>query len=141
MYLAFNNPFFRMRKWRAENRDKNKRNDLRCRVYRLARQKFGEGNSIEKQQFIGDEINRRLGRRMLLEQQNNRLDELPFYCEPLHKIELPSIDMTSPRSITEPSDYMSSPPQGSIELPSMKFILSSCFPNLNMLPPFRPSVT
>ncbi|KAI8979616.1 hypothetical protein BDF20DRAFT_819775, partial [Mycotypha africana] len=111
----------RMRKWRAENKDKNKRNDLRCRVYRLARQRFGENDSEEKQQFIRDEINRRLGRRMLLEQKNNEnnsttklmyssnvsiikqesihltgtkeLNELPFYCAPLHKIELPTIDM------------------------------------------------
>ncbi|CAO3650038.1 unnamed protein product [Cunninghamella echinulata] len=53
----------RMRKWRAENREKNRQNDLRCRVYRLARQKFGEKDSIEKQTFIRDEIARRLGRR------------------------------------------------------------------------------
>ncbi|CAO3655889.1 unnamed protein product [Mucor hiemalis] len=95
----------RMRKWRAENRDKNKRNDLRCRVYRLARQKFGEEESDEKQQFINDEITRRLGRRMLLEEQQQKeekeetLNELPFYCAPLHKIELPSIHINN---ITEP---------------------------------------
>lgn len=118
-----------MRKWRAENRDKNKRNDLRCRVYRLARQKFGEEDSQEKQQFIEDEINRRLGRRMLLEQKNKeksttetkkiysilpattttpqKLNELPFYCAPLHKIELPSINMVNRRASqsTEPSGY------------------------------------
>ncbi|KAI7896530.1 uncharacterized protein EV154DRAFT_394234, partial [Mucor mucedo] len=83
----------RMRKWRAENRDKNKRNDLRCRVYRLGRQKFGEGDSQEKQQFIHEEINRRLGRRLLLEKrQEECLNELPFYSAPLHKIELPSIN-------------------------------------------------
>lgn len=57
-----------MRKWRAENREKNRQNDLRCRVYRLARQKFGEHDSVEKQQFVRDEIARRLGRRMMLEQ-------------------------------------------------------------------------
>ncbi|KAI8878448.1 hypothetical protein K501DRAFT_287875, partial [Backusella circina FSU 941] len=148
-----------MRKWRAENRDKNKQNDLRCRVYRLARQKFGDGDSEEKHQFIVDEINRRLGRRMLIEQQNQKkakteepetneeenqatvsntitgptitaivttstakiavlapsnsskskeFDELPFYCAPRHKIELPSINMTNRRpsqGSTEPSDY------------------------------------
>ncbi|KAG2188882.1 hypothetical protein INT44_004022 [Umbelopsis vinacea] len=55
----------RMRKWRAENRDKNKRNDLRCRVYRLARQRFGEGDCLAKQAFIRDEIAKRLGRRMI----------------------------------------------------------------------------
>lgn len=152
-----------MRKWRAENRDKNKRNDLRCRVYRLARQKFGEGDSEEKQQFINEEINRRLGRRMLLEQKSKEnaashaatatsdassnantntfrirvkdefnsdalhtrspsitppqpetLNELPFYCAPLHKIELPSINMNNrrPSQSTEPSGYInkSQPP-------------------------------
>jgi hypothetical protein len=157
-----------MRKWRAENRDKNKQNDLRCRVYRLARQKFGEGDSVEKQQFIVDEINRRLGRRMLIEQRNqdkiktedpesnqnetadttadpvagstitaivttstaaiasipppnnlgHEFGELPFYCAPLHKIELPSINMTNRRpsqGSTEPSDYTnkSQPPSPS----------------------------
>ncbi|KAG2219035.1 hypothetical protein INT45_003926 [Circinella minor] len=59
----------RMRKWRAENREKNRQNDLRCRVYRLARQKFGEHDSPEKQQFVRDEITRRLGRRLMMEQQ------------------------------------------------------------------------
>ncbi|KAI8081694.1 uncharacterized protein BX664DRAFT_388640 [Halteromyces radiatus] len=54
----------RMRKWRAENREKNRQNDLRCRVYRLARQKFGDQDSLEKQTFIRDEIIRRLGRRI-----------------------------------------------------------------------------
>ncbi|CAO3682207.1 unnamed protein product [Umbelopsis vinacea] len=54
-----------MRKWRAENRDKNKRNDLRCRVYRLARQRFGEADCLAKQAFIRDEITKRLGRRMI----------------------------------------------------------------------------
>ncbi|KAI9361846.1 hypothetical protein BD770DRAFT_360511 [Pilaira anomala] len=91
----------RMRKWRAENRDKNKRNDLRCRVYRLARQKFGEEDSIEKQQFIDQEINTRLGKRLLSEQKNASLNELPFYCAPLHKIELPSINLLS----DHPSSY------------------------------------
>lgn len=81
----------RMRKWRAENRDKNKRNDLRCRVYRLARQKFGEQDSVEKQQFIEQEINTRLGKRLLNEQKNESLNELPFYSAPLQKIELPSL--------------------------------------------------
>lgn len=54
-----------MRKWRAENRDKNKRNDLRCRVYRLARQRFGESDCSAKQAFIREEIAKRLGRRMI----------------------------------------------------------------------------
>ncbi|KAI9263426.1 hypothetical protein BDA99DRAFT_438239 [Phascolomyces articulosus] len=97
----------RMRKWRAENREKNRQNDLRCRVYRLARQKFGEHDSPEKQQFVRDEITRRLGRRMMMEQkldkhhhhhhhhhqEPNDLVELPFYSGSQRKIELPSIDV------------------------------------------------
>ncbi|ORE08832.1 hypothetical protein BCV72DRAFT_224397 [Rhizopus microsporus var. microsporus] len=98
----------RMRKWRAENREKNRQNDLRCRVYRLARQKFGEHDSPEKQGFVREEIARRLGRRMMLErkasnlsqqqyqsyqnkQQQTDLIELPFYSGLQQKIELPSI--------------------------------------------------
>ena len=99
----------RMRKWRAENRDKNKRNDLRCRVYRLARQKYGEEDTEEKLQFINEEINRRLDRRMLLDDESikppiassttsEQLNELPFYCAPLHKIELPSIHIKREKS-------------------------------------------
>ncbi|ORZ11884.1 hypothetical protein BCR42DRAFT_420818 [Absidia repens] len=56
----------RMRKWRAANRDKNKRNDLRCRVYRLARMKFQDDECIEKELFIKEQISRRLGRQRLL---------------------------------------------------------------------------
>ncbi|KAG1142203.1 hypothetical protein G6F37_007315 [Rhizopus arrhizus] len=86
----------RMRKWRAENREKNRQNDLRCRVYRLARQKFGEHDSIEKQCFVREEIARRLGRRMMLERKassltGHDLNELPFYSGLQQKIELPSI--------------------------------------------------
>lgn len=104
-----------MRKWRAENRDKNKRNDLRCRVYRLSRQKFGEADSQEKQQFIHEEINRRLGRRMLLEtRQEDPLNELPFYSAPLHKIELPSINMNR-YSSAQPSSPVS---EGSVHSPT-----------------------
>ncbi|KAG0735954.1 hypothetical protein G6F57_002065 [Rhizopus arrhizus] len=84
----------RMRKWRAENREKNRQNDLRCRVYRLARQKFGDHDSPEKQGFVREEIARRLGRRMMLERKaspTKDLIELPFYSGLQQKIELPSI--------------------------------------------------
>ncbi|KAI9013399.1 hypothetical protein CLU79DRAFT_769161 [Phycomyces nitens] len=73
----------RMRKWRAENREKNRQNDLRCRVYRLARQKFGEHDSPEKQSFVRDEITRRLGRRMLIEQKESRQTDDEFWSEVL----------------------------------------------------------
>ncbi|KAG0175536.1 hypothetical protein DFQ28_008883 [Apophysomyces sp. BC1034] len=75
----------RMRKWRAENKDKNKKNDLRCRVYRLARQKFGDQDSPQKQAYIRYEIDRRLG-------QGGNIDlvELPFYNAPQQKLVLPT---------------------------------------------------
>lgn len=126
-----------MRKWRAENRDKNKRNDLRCRVYRLARQKYGEGDSEEKQQFINQEINKRLGRRLLLEKRDKEeeesLNELPFYSAPLHKIELPSIiNLNSKRKSTELSGYnMTSQPTSPISD-------SSIHSPTNHLPPTLP---
>lgn len=75
----------RMRKWRSKNKEKNKTNDVRCRVYRLARQKYGKQDSEEKQKFIEEEINKRL------ERKDAKLDELPFYSAPLQKIELPSL--------------------------------------------------
>ncbi|KAI8084264.1 uncharacterized protein B0P05DRAFT_534869 [Gilbertella persicaria] len=86
----------RMRKWRAENKEKNKRNDLRCRVYRIARQKFGTKDSEEKQKFIEQEIKKRLERTSpsVEKTPNAQLNELPFYCAPLDKIELPSIPNT-----------------------------------------------
>ncbi|KAI8075206.1 hypothetical protein BC940DRAFT_266014 [Gongronella butleri] len=90
----------RMRKWRAENREKNRQNDLRCRVYRLARQKYGEQDSEEKQSFIRDEIVRRLGRRNNSSKSSKEnacaITQLPFYNFPLQKIELPSIDSFCP---------------------------------------------
>jgi hypothetical protein len=81
-----------MRKWRAENREKNRQNDLRCRVYRLARQKYGEQDSVAKQTFVREEIARRLGRRLIVERRDWPAKELPFYSAPQQKIELPSID-------------------------------------------------
>ncbi|KAJ1984198.1 hypothetical protein H4R34_000804 [Dimargaris verticillata] len=53
----------RMRRWRAENVEKNRENDMRCRVYRLARQHFGQEDSEEKRQWIQNEITRRTERR------------------------------------------------------------------------------
>ncbi|KAI8890789.1 hypothetical protein K501DRAFT_265779 [Backusella circina FSU 941] len=117
----------RMRKWRAENREKNRQNDLRCRVYRLARQKYGDEESLEKQRFVRDEISRRLGRRMLMEKKSHwsslvetpppspsvllspasDLEELPFYSVPQQKIELPSIDVFTRSTPPSPIPHLS----------------------------------
>ncbi|KAI9030715.1 hypothetical protein CLU79DRAFT_731187 [Phycomyces nitens] len=116
----------RMRKWRAENRDKNKRNDLRCRVYRLARQRFGDDDSVDKQAFIREEIARRLGKRSMSDiyASSARSPEpiqpkstscqatwigLPFYNAPHHKIELPLLDIPTRRIDYDWNPYLSTP--------------------------------
>ncbi|OBZ90630.1 hypothetical protein A0J61_01327 [Choanephora cucurbitarum] len=104
----------RMRKWRAQNKEKNKQNDLRCRVYRIARQKFGKKESEEKNRFIEEEINKRTRRITIPTEQDNHhhtnyLNELPFYCAPLDKIELPSI-RTSKQPIVKTEVPINLPP-------------------------------
>lgn len=91
----------RMRKWRAENREKNRQNDLRCRVYRLARQKFGEHDSPEKQQFVRDEITRRLGRRLLLEQQKAQQQQQQQHEQ--HQKSAAAASNSSPSQLHAPS--------------------------------------
>ncbi|KAF9966195.1 hypothetical protein BGZ73_001119, partial [Actinomortierella ambigua] len=49
----------RMRRWREANREKNKFNDMRCRVYRIAKDKFGLEDSDEKEAWIQAEIEKR----------------------------------------------------------------------------------
>ncbi|KAK9720526.1 hypothetical protein K7432_004106 [Basidiobolus ranarum] len=76
----------RMRKWRAENAEKNKDNDTRCRVYRLAKVKFGPDSSPEKQMWIQDEIDKRINRRKSRERQHQDYEQSPidhqYYTEP-----------------------------------------------------------
>ncbi|KAJ2119543.1 hypothetical protein IW147_005798 [Coemansia sp. RSA 720] len=57
----------RMRRWRSENAEKNRLNDLRCRVYRQARIRFGKEPTPEREAWIQSEIFRRLERRRLRE--------------------------------------------------------------------------
>ncbi|KAJ1679668.1 hypothetical protein EV182_001582 [Spiromyces aspiralis] len=57
-----NNISERMRRWRRENAEKNRMNDLRCRVYRQARIRFGRESTPEKETWIQHEIARRLER-------------------------------------------------------------------------------
>ncbi|KAF9116693.1 hypothetical protein BGX27_000075 [Mortierella sp. AM989] len=49
----------RMRKWRNCNPEKNRFNDMRCRVYRNARKIYGENYSEAKEEYIRSEIERR----------------------------------------------------------------------------------
>ncbi|ORZ22317.1 hypothetical protein BCR42DRAFT_166202 [Absidia repens] len=96
----------RMRKWRAENREKNRQNDLRCRVYRCAKQKFGDQDTIEKQNFIREEIIRRLGRKI------NTKAKLPLSssASSASSAPSPSPSPSSPYSSTSAFSSASPPP-------------------------------
>ncbi|CEP12532.1 hypothetical protein [Parasitella parasitica] len=122
----------RMRKWRAENREKNRQNDLRCRVYRLARQKYGDHDSADKQAFVREEIARRLGRRMMMERRESNGWVPPLRMRDSLRLMSPAIQYSSlaPSSPTSPSSIASSTsdiielpfysaPQQKIELPSI----------------------
>ncbi|KAI8340110.1 hypothetical protein BC941DRAFT_500677 [Chlamydoabsidia padenii] len=61
-----NIPYVRSRdqkRWKGHAKKIVSKEETTERVYRLARQKFGDQDSVEKQTFIRDEIIRRLGRR------------------------------------------------------------------------------
>ncbi|KAI9475722.1 MAG: hypothetical protein EXX96DRAFT_609639 [Benjaminiella poitrasii] len=120
----------RMRKWRAENREKNRQNDLRCRVYRLARQRYGDVNSVEKQIFIREEIARRLGRRISIEKKTTDSWRTPQQTKPYTRTRrsntmdiCSSILSSEPSTITMDTELEELPfysaPQHKIELPSL----------------------
>ncbi|KAK6538599.1 hypothetical protein TWF694_010177 [Orbilia ellipsospora] len=53
----------RKKKWREENSDRNKDNDLRGRVSRRATKLFGAENTVKKRLWMEDEFNRRKSKR------------------------------------------------------------------------------
>ncbi|KAJ2367843.1 hypothetical protein H4S02_010208 [Coemansia sp. RSA 2611] len=67
----------RMRRWRSENAEKNRLNDLRCRVYRQARIRFGKEPTPEREAWIQSEIFRRLERRRLREAMKGGAGSVP----------------------------------------------------------------
>ncbi|KAF9132034.1 hypothetical protein BGW39_000892 [Mortierella sp. 14UC] len=62
----------RMRKWRSSNPEKNRFNDMRCRVYKLARIRYGEQYSASKEEFIASEIERR--KQLMIIRNSRRVD-------------------------------------------------------------------
>ncbi|KAG0254739.1 hypothetical protein BGZ95_005941, partial [Linnemannia exigua] len=62
----------RMRKWRSSNPEKNRFNDMRCRVYKLARIRYGEQYSAGKEEFIASEIERR--KQLMIIRNSRRVD-------------------------------------------------------------------
>ncbi|KAJ1911280.1 hypothetical protein H4219_005987 [Mycoemilia scoparia] len=53
----------RKKRWREQNEERNKDNDLRCRVNKRANQLYGPENTPEKEKWISDEFERRRQRR------------------------------------------------------------------------------
>ncbi|KAF9974093.1 hypothetical protein BGZ73_002623 [Actinomortierella ambigua] len=49
----------RKKRWREQNEDRNKDNDLRCRVNKRANKLFGKGESEHKQRWIEEEFTKR----------------------------------------------------------------------------------
>ncbi|KAG2196698.1 hypothetical protein INT47_009608 [Mucor saturninus] len=54
----------RKKKWRIHNEERNKDNDLRCRVNKRANKLYGPGDNEAKQKWIQDEFEKRRQKRM-----------------------------------------------------------------------------
>ncbi|KAL7275685.1 hypothetical protein RUND412_001357 [Rhizina undulata] len=57
----------RKKRWREVNQDRNKDNDLRCRVTKRAGKLFGEAPSVEKTQWMANEFDKRKEKRLVKE--------------------------------------------------------------------------
>ncbi|ORX92723.1 hypothetical protein K493DRAFT_376415 [Basidiobolus meristosporus CBS 931.73] len=121
----------RMRKWRAENAEKNKDNDTRCRVYRLAKVKFGPDSTPEKQKWIQEEINKRISRRKQREKQYQtygKLQEDQAYCTT--PAPSPSLERSLDLALTPLPTKLTQNPASTVRLPAISELL---------LPTFQPS--
>lgn len=67
----------RKKKWREENAERNKDNDLRCRVLKRAALKFGETSSDEKLSWIEKEYTKRRNRRISRQKKDDVKTESP----------------------------------------------------------------
>ncbi|KAF8247025.1 hypothetical protein K440DRAFT_661655 [Wilcoxina mikolae CBS 423.85] len=63
----------RKKRWREINQDRNKDNDLRCRVSKRAAKLYGPENSMEKTAWINEEFNKRKRKRELKEKSRGDL--------------------------------------------------------------------
>ncbi|KAK9722187.1 hypothetical protein K7432_002859 [Basidiobolus ranarum] len=93
----------RKKKWREQNEDRNKDNDLRCRVNKRAQKLFGSEESEEKQRWIQDEFNKRQLKRKEKEQRRVSIfAESPITLDKsvisTHKPYAPYTPHTSPHS-------------------------------------------
>ncbi|MCJ1282100.1 hypothetical protein MMC26_001423 [Xylographa opegraphella] len=53
----------RKKRWRETNAERNKDNDLKCRINKRAKAKFGIGSSAEKTAYVESEFNKRRNKR------------------------------------------------------------------------------
>ncbi|ORY75734.1 hypothetical protein BCR37DRAFT_351899, partial [Protomyces lactucae-debilis] len=66
----------RKKRWREANEDRNKDNDLRCRVHKRAHKLYGKENSRMKEMWIEEEFNKRKHKRQ--EKEGKGPDGLPL---------------------------------------------------------------
>ncbi|KAI9503864.1 hypothetical protein GGI25_005660 [Coemansia spiralis] len=103
----------RKKRWRELNDERNKDNDLRCRVNKRANQLYGATHSADKEKWIGEEFARRQQRRR--EKEEKRKVSLPegfgSYMELEHqvraasgawKVTLPPLSSVVPEQFLRP---------------------------------------
>ncbi|KAG0239574.1 hypothetical protein B0O80DRAFT_230123 [Mortierella sp. GBAus27b] len=71
----------RKKRWREQNEDRNKDNDLRCRVNKRAHKLFGRGDSEHKARWIEEEFEKRQLKRK--EKERRRNPNAPSSVEPV----------------------------------------------------------
>lgn len=83
----------RKKRWREENAERNRDNDLRLRVLKRASLMFGDNDSAEKRAWAEEEFNRRKVKRLAKQQkeddkprENRRPEKNPDLTKPLHDV-------------------------------------------------------
>ncbi|KAI9490082.1 hypothetical protein BDB00DRAFT_790591 [Zychaea mexicana] len=66
----------RKKKWRIHNEERNKDNDLRCRVNKRASKLFGPADTEAKRAWANDEFEKRRQKRMEKERRKNMIDNV-----------------------------------------------------------------
>ncbi|KAJ1967122.1 hypothetical protein H4R35_006802 [Dimargaris xerosporica] len=110
----------RKKRWRMKNLQRNKDNDLRCRVNKRAVTLYGVEDSEAKSQWIEEEFERRRSRRMIKERMEDekagvtRSDTNRTPYDAMRSQPLPTAAMrgSGPSHHTSPSYFMPSPQHG-----------------------------
>ncbi|KAJ1924213.1 hypothetical protein IWQ60_005351 [Tieghemiomyces parasiticus] len=113
----------RKKRWRENNEERNKDNDLRCRVNKRANKLYGEAPSEVKARWVEDEFQRRRSRRMSKETKRHLSPERG-------SDHLPTSPITGP--LTPDSSVPTTP------LPSLAHHAHAVLPPLHLPPPGLP---